>query len=588
MFVIYYLIAMCVFSGINACLLSYFYRRPLNTYFTAFFFSIVLADFGYLFLALSTTIEGAIVANKVCYLGACFLPLFLFLLICRLCSFNLSRWIKLALFLYSALVFALSCTVGFSDVFYESVRYVVLNGFGSYMPTYGPVHVLWNILLYFYMVANVVVIVIAAKKKRNVSYKTLIAIAALAFVSIGAFILARNMENDTLLMPLVYLIDEFVLLYVCALVKMHDVMNSVLESLEAENKAAYLAFSPKGLYFGCNDIATRYFPELLECRVDHCLPPDTEIAKIFKEGMTQLKGASGDKIYRFMYRESYYKAVMRNVLQNKKLQILLFRIEDETTIRRYIERLDANNTELAALIKNNKDQIRLFHNQMLVGMAEVVNNRDGFTGAHLKRTKEVVRILVSKMQKDPNLSYSKEFYDDMIAAAPMHDIGKIAIKDKVLCKPGKFTPEEFEEMKKHAQQGANIINNLLSNYNFQSKLFVDIAKNMAGYHHERWDGSGYPDGLKGENIPLEARVMAVADVYDALVSKRCYKEAFSFEDAYNIIDQSMGKHFDPSLKKYFDQSREELEEYYRKECAEERVEEKNTAPDNAAAEIEKN
>ena len=152
MFVIYYLIAMCVVSGINACLLSYFYRRPLNSFFTAFFFSIVLADFGYLFLALSTTIEGAIVANKVCYLGACFLPLFLFLLSCRLCSFNVPRWLKLFLFLYSALVFALSCTVGFSDVFYESVRYVVLNGFGSYMPTYGPGHVLWDILLYFYVI----------------------------------------------------------------------------------------------------------------------------------------------------------------------------------------------------------------------------------------------------------------------------------------------------------------------------------------------------------------------------------------------------------------------------------------------------
>ena len=407
MFVIYYLIAMCVFSGINACLLSVFYRRPLNTYFTAFFFSIVLADFGYLFLALSTTIEGAIVANKVCYLGACFLPLFLFLLICRLCSFELSRWIKLFLFLYSALVFGLSCTVGFSDVFYESVRYVVLNGFGSYMPTYGPGHVLWNILLYFYMLANVVVIIIAAKKKRNVSYKTLIAIAALAFVSIGAFILARNMENDTLLMPLVYLIDELVLLYVCALVKMHDVMNSVLESLEAENTAAYLAFSPKGLYLGCNDIASRYFPELLDCRVDHNLPQDAEIADVFKEGMTQLKDSSGDKVYRFSYKERYFKAVMRNVHQNKKLQICLFRIEDETNIQRYIERLDANNTELAALIKNNKDQIRLFQNQMLVGMAEMVNNKDGFTGAHLKRTKEVVSILVAKMQKDPNLNYSK-------------------------------------------------------------------------------------------------------------------------------------------------------------------------------------
>ena len=580
MFVIYYLIAMCVFSGINACLLSYFYRRPLNTYFTAFFFSIVLADFGYLFLALSTTIEGAIVANKVCYLGACFLPLFLFLLICRLCSFNLSRWIKLALFLYSALVFALSCTVGFSDVFYESVRYVVLNGFGSYLPTYGPGHVLWNILLYFYMVANVVVIIVAAKKKRNVSYKTLIAIAGLAFVSIGAFILARNLENDTLLMPFVYLIDELVLLYICALVKMHDVMNSVLESLEAENTAAYLAFSPKGLYLGCNDIASRYFPELLECRVDHVLPTDVEIESVFKEGMEQLKGASGDKVYRFTYKDRYFKAVMRNVHQNKKLQIFLFRIEDETNIQRYIERLDANNTELAALIKNNKDQIRLFQNQMLVGMAEMVNNKDGFTGAHLKRTKEVVSILVAKMQKDPDLNYSKEFYDDMIAAAPMHDIGKIAIDDKVLCKPGKFTPEEFDEMKTHAEKGAIIIKNLLSN--FQSELFVEIAKNMAGGHHERWDGSGYPYGLKGEAIPLEARVMAVADVYDALVSKRCYKEAFSFDDAYDIIDKSMGKHFDPSLKKYFDQSRAELEEYYRKECEAERAEAEKSSVESPA------
>ena len=570
MFVIYYLIAMCIFAGVNACLLSCFYRRPLNSYFTAFFFSIVLADFGHLFLALSTTIEGAVVANKVCYLGSCFLPLFLFLLICRLCSFKIANWVKLLLFMYSTLVFVLSCTVGFSDIFYESVRYVMLNGFGSYMPTYGPAHILWDLLLYSYVIADIVVIVVAAKKKRNASYKTLIAIAALSVVSIGAFVVARYMENDTLIMPLVYLIDEFVLLYICALVKMHDVMNSVLESLEAENTAAYLAFSPKGHYLGCNDIATKFFPELLECRVDHVLPKNAEISEVFNEGLKQLQDASGDKVYRFVHRDRYYKAVMRNVLQNKKSQIFLFRIEDETSIQRYIERLDANNTELAALIKNNKDQIRLFQNHMLVGMAEMVNSKDGFTGEHLKRTKEVVSILVSKMQKDPNLNYSKEFYDDMIAAAPMHDIGKIAIDDKVLCKPGKFTDEEFTEMKTHAEKGAIIIKNLLSN--FQSELFVEIAKNMAGSHHERWDGSGYPYGLKGEAIPLEARVMAIADVYDALVSKRCYKEAFSFADAYAIIEESMGKHFDPSLKKYFEQSRAELEAYYKQECDAENAE----------------
>ena len=194
--------------------------------------------------------------------------------------------------------------------------------------------------------------------------------------------------------------------------------------------------------------------------------------------------------------------------------------------------------------------------------------KDGRTHQHSLRVAEYSGLIAQEMhifkwwEKDRMLSNLKK-------AAQMHDIGKIAIDDKVLCKPGKFTEEEFSEMKTHAEKGAIIIKNLLSN--FQSELFVEIAKNMAGSHHERWDGSGYPYGLKGESIPLEARVMAIADVYDALVSKRCYKDAFSFEEAYNIIDSSMGKHFDPSLKKYFDMSREELEAYYKKECEAERA-----------------
>ena len=118
----------------------------------------------------------------------------------------------------------------------------------------------------------------------------------------------------------------------------------------------------------------------------------------------------------------------------------------------------------------NKDQIRVFQNQMLVGMAEMVNSKDGFTGAHLRRTKNVVCFLVDKMQNDPNLSYSKEFYEDMIAAAPMHDIGKIAIDDNVLCKPGKFTEEEFAEMKTHAEKGAVITSDPIAHTPF-SRIF---------------------------------------------------------------------------------------------------------------------
>ena len=127
----------------------------------------------------------------------------------------------------------------------------------------------------------------------------------------------------------------------------------------------------------------------------------------------------------------------------------------------------------------------------------------------------------------------------------MHDLGKIAVDDAILRKPGRFTPEEFEIMKTHASEGAKIVHQILDwtdDYEFHI-----IAENVAHYHHERWDGSGYPCGLAGEDIPFEARVMAIADVYDALVSKRVYKDSMSFEQADAIILSGMGSQFDPSL-----------------------------------------
>ena len=156
--------------------------------------------------------------------------------------------------------------------------------------------------------------------------------------------------------------------------------------------------------------------------------------------------------------------------------------------------------------------------------------------------------------------FSDEFCKDIIKAAPMHDLGKIAVNDAVLRKPGRFTPEEFEKMKKHPEEGARVIHKILLNTDDDS--FKKVAENVAHYHHERWDGSGYPCGLAGPEIPVEARIMAVADVYDALVSKRVYKESMSFEQADSIIMEGMGTQFDPALKKYYEAARPRLEAYY--------------------------
>ena len=198
--------------------------------------------------------------------------------------------------------------------------------------------------------------------------------------------------------------------------------------------------------------------------------------------------------------------------------------------------------------------------KLVLGMATMVEGRDNSTGGHIKRTSGVVRLLAEEMMKDQTLDLDPSFYQSLIKAAPMHDLGKITIDDAILRKPGKFTPEEYEIMKTHSPEGAKILTQILQDVT--DKNLETIAINVAHYHHERWDGKGYPDGLKGDNIPLEARIMAIADVYDALVSKRVYKDEFSFNDAYRIIIENMGKQFDPGLEKYFARAREKIEAYY--------------------------
>lgn len=142
----------------------------------------------------------------------------------------------------------------------------------------------------------------------------------------------------------------------------------------------------------------------------------------------------------------------------------------------------------------------------------------------------------------------------------MHDLGKIGVNDSILRKNGRFTEDEYEQMKKHAEIGGKMVEDILTDV--EEQAFVQVAKNVANYHHEKVNGKGYPEGLKEQEIPVEARIMALADVFDALVSKRCYKEAFSYDEAFAIIAEEAGSHFDSELTKVFLTCRPELESYY--------------------------
>ena len=235
-------------------------------------------------------------------------------------------------------------------------------------------------------------------------------------------------------------------------------------------------------------------------------------------------------------------------------------ISDDTQNQQFIKLIQNYNSQLEEEVASKTQGILDLQNRLVLGMATMIEGRDNSTGGHIKRTSDCMRILIEVMRDEGFPGLTNEFCFNIVRAAPMHDLGKIAVDDAILRKPGKFTPEEFEIMKTHSSEGARIIRQILEGTD--NVEFMNLAINVAHYHHERWDGSGYPEGLKGEEIPLEARIMAVVDVYDALVSKRVYKERMSFEQANQIILDGMGKHFDKRLEPYYLKARSKFEEYY--------------------------
>ena len=224
----------------------------------------------------------------------------------------------------------------------------------------------------------------------------------------------------------------------------------------------------------------------------------------------------------------------------------------------FTARLELNKNNLQDDVLKKADEITeqnkkiiYIQEQTIYGMANLIESRDSDTGEHVKRTSLYVEHLVNAAKE---AGYHKEIITDeyielLKKAAPMHDIGKIAVPDSILKKPGKLTEAEFKKIQNHTIAGGKIIREVLSN--IESEDYVKIAADVATSHHERWDGNGYPYKLKGEEIPLEARIMAIADVFDALVSPRCYKDPFSADEAFEIISLSKGTHFDPVLTDLF-------------------------------------
>ena len=200
---------------------------------------------------------------------------------------------------------------------------------------------------------------------------------------------------------------------------------------------------------------------------------------------------------------------------------------------------------------SNQKKISEMQTNIISGLSNLIENRDTETGEHVARTSMYVKLIAENAANDGVYAdvIDEHFIDLLYSLAPLHDVGKILVSDKILKKPGKLTPEEFDEMKKHASEGGKVVRQILEG--ITDEEYNRFASDIATYHHEKWNGTGYPCHLSGEDIPLSARIMAIADVFDALISERCYKKAMSPEEAFRIIEEGSGSHFDPQLVSVF-------------------------------------
>ncbi|MGE4589502.1 MAG: HD domain-containing phosphohydrolase [Acidaminococcaceae bacterium] len=237
-------------------------------------------------------------------------------------------------------------------------------------------------------------------------------------------------------------------------------------------------------------------------------------------------------------------------------------IQDITAMKTVEEELAKYNLQLETLVETKVQEISAAQMATIHALVKLAESRDDDTGTHIERTASFCRLLA---QKAATVSFFAErinerFIDIIYKAAPLHDIGKVGISDSILLKPAKLTEEEFTIMKTHVLIGYKTLAEV--NQQHEQNEFIKMGMDIARYHHEKWNGSGYLEGLAGEEIPLSARIMALADVYDALRSKRIYKEAFSHEKTCEIIQEGKGIHFDPGLVDIFLDSHEEFRELY--------------------------
>ena len=539
------------------------WKKHYDVHLTLVFGVIPVTNLGFLLQAQAKTTEAALFATRFAYIGGCFLQLFIMLTIFSLCGIRVPKTLRVIFAGLSAALFLTVQTIGRNTLFYRSAELREINGRMVLVKEYGIMHTVFQIVVIAFFIISIGTIIYSLIRKNQVSRKILVSLLIPDIVCMLCFFLGRQIFPEIELTPAGYVFAQICYLFITYRISLYSVEDTAAETMIQTGDTCFITFDTRFNYLGSNSTAKKIFPELRNLIVDLGLRHSRTLQQRILPWLEQYRDHPEDaeKNRHFVpYGDKIYLFTVQSLPARRGMKGYEIIGTDDTLDRAYINLLENFNEQLNRKVEEKTAHIVAMHNNLIMSMATMVESRDNSTGGHIRRTSEGVRLLIDAVKETGAFELSDTFCRNLIKAAPMHDLGKIAVEDAILRKPGRFTPEEFAVMKTHAPEGARIVHEILKDTDDDE--FHILAENVAHYHHERWDGSGYPEGLKGEAIPLEARIMAVADVYDALVSKRVYKEKMSFEKADTIIREGMGSQFDPALEPVYLAARPKLEAYY--------------------------
>lgn len=517
---------------------------------------------------LKTTVhtpEAAMICFCFIYIDSTVLLTVSLFSILRSIRVTVSRWVKLGV--YTITLFHL-ITIWLSKdnaLYYKQITLLDTGiGIATKMVS-GPLkmtHYLFLGLIFFSIITS---LIYGLVKRGTYSKKSLVSYSCVVALGILIYIVEMVSDCNFSFLPLLYTLCSFYLTFTFDSIASHNMHILIGEKQSRTGLRGFIAFNKKKELLGYNSQFAKIFPGIEDIVIDTRISSRNEELAEYIEPFIDRCIEQGNYSDTLIYKGKYYSVAVSSFSVNKTNSVngYIFELSDITEENQRVNLIKQYNERLGQDVKEKTEHILEIQNSVVLGMANLVENRDNNTGGHVKRTSDIIKILVQEAVKQGLYNIDEEKITDIVRAAPMHDLGKMYIATEILCKPGRLTDDEFVIMRTHAPKSGEMVHIILEGV--EESHFVMTAYNIARYHHERWDGRGYPEGLMGESIPMEARIMAVADVYDALVSKRCYKEAMTFDEAYRIMNENMGTQFDPAMRPVFNACRAYLEDYYSKQ-----------------------